>query len=305
MAAVAGASGLDSATPYQEQLVDGDSDATEKVVIIPIQGVIMEMPDRQGNPSGTYAKVRSMLRKVEKDENVKAIILDINTPGGGITESDRIYHELKRFKEESKLPVVALFGDVAASGGYYVAMASDHIQAHPTTITGSIGVIAQFIQVYGLFDKVGLHMETVKSLRYDESESMKDIGSPYRKMTPAERKFLQDLITEMWERFVSVVQEGRKGKISPEKVRQLADGRIYMGPTALELKLVDSVGYEQDAFKKARELGKAPGAKVVRYKREPSFEDLFGVRSTPPDPQALLDRVMHDSPTLLYLWTGH
>ncbi len=300
-----GGSNLGGSTRYQEMLVDGESNANDKIVMLSVKGVIMDGVDGTARP-GTFDTIRSQLRKVKKDKKVKAILLSVNSPGGGVTESDRIYNELKLFRKETGLPIVALFGDVSASGGYYISMASDHIIAHPTTVTGSIGVISQFFQVSELMGKLGVDVQTIKSLRSDSSESFKDIGSPYRPMTPAERKLLQGLISEMWERFVAVVAEGRKGKIPEEKVRELADGRVFTGPQALEVKLVDQIGYQEDAFAKCRELGKASEAKVVRYKREPSFADLFtmSARPAPPSLEEMLREVTFDSPRFLYLWTS-
>lgn len=291
---------------YHEVLVDGKSSAGDKIVILSVKGVIMDGLDG-GRTQGTFDMVRAQLKKIDKDEDVKGIILEVNSPGGGVTESDRIYHALKEFKAEKKLPIVVLFGDVAASGGYYIAMASDKIIAHPTTITGSIGVISQFFNVTHLMGKVGVDVETIKSLRDDKTESFKDIGSPYRPMRPAERKLLQGLITEMWERFTLVVSEGRKGKIDPAKVRELADGRVFTGPQALELKLVDAIGYEKDAYAAIRELARSENAKIVRYKKEPSLADLFALKSSAPQPglEEMVRRVTHDSPQFLYLWSSH
>ena len=292
---------------YEEILVDGKRSARDKVVVLPIHGVIMEEGDGPGSVR-MVSQIRSMLRSLEEDRHVKALVLDIDSPGGGVTASDQIYHELARFRKEKGIPVVSLFGDVAASGGYYVAMASDHLVAHGTSITGSIGVISQFPQVSELMDRVGVEITTIKSLNDQGRTSFKDIGSPFRKMRPEEHALLQDLITRMWERFVGVVAEGRKGRLDSRQIRKLADGRIFTGDQALELKLVDSVGYQEDAFQKARELGHAPDARVVRLRHRESLADLLGglgVSSpTPPDLRRLLERTGQRGPRLLYLWSG-
>ena len=292
---------LNEGSSYQEKLVDGDSLAEEKLVIVPIQGLIMES---MGKGPGSVSQVTQMLKKIRKDDSVKGVLLFIDSPGGGVTASDRIYHELKLFKEETKLPIVSLFGDVSASGGYYVAMASDHIMAHRTSITGSIGVISQFYNFSEAMDKLGLQVNTVKSLNNLGKESYKDIGSPYRPMRPDERKLLQGLITDMWNRFTEVVSEGRKGKLTLEEIQQLADGRVFTGPMALEKKLIDSLGYRQDAYKKLRELAEAPKAKIVRYKRQPTFEELFTL-TAPGTPTDLLSQFTRSAPRFLYLWSGH
>ncbi|MGE0488157.1 MAG: signal peptide peptidase SppA [Vulcanimicrobiota bacterium] len=284
----------------EETLIDGKKDATDKIVVIPIHGVIMET---MGTGPGSVSKVIAMLKKAAEDDSIKAVILDIDSPGGGVTASDRIFHEIKLFKAKEKLPIVSMFGDVAASGGYYVAMASDHIVAHETSITGSIGVISQFYNFHDAMTKLGVKVNTIKSLNSEGKESFKDIGSPYRPMTDPERKLLQGLITEMWSRFTTVVAEGRQGKLTPEQVKDLADGRVFTGPQALEQKLVDSIGYRQDAYKVARELAKSPDAKVVLYKRSPTLSELLSLRSNPPGSE-LLEMFSKDSPRFLYLWTG-
>lgn len=291
---------------YDEVLVDGKSSADDKIVVITVKGVIMDGLDG-GHSQGTFDMVRAQLKKIEKDEDVKGILLEVNSPGGGVTESDRIYNAFKQFRQKKRLPIVVLFGDVAASGGYYISMASDKIIAHPTTITGSIGVISQFFNVTDLMGKVGVNVETIKSLRFDKTESFKDIGSPYRPMKPAERKLLQNLITQMWDRFTTVVAEGRQGKISPDKVKELADGRVFTGPQALELKLVDQVGYEQDAYAEIRKLAKSEDAKIVRLKREPSLADLFRLESNVRQPgvEEMIRKIAYDSPQFLYLWSSH
>ncbi len=302
--AAKGGSDSDGEDHLQEVLVDGKSSASDKIVVISVKGVIMDSLERGG---GTFDAVKAQLKKAGKDDDVKGILLEVNSPGGGVTESDRIYNALKNFRKDEKLPIVVLFGDVAASGGYYISMASDKIIAHPTTITGSIGVISQFFNVTNLMGKVGVSVETIKSLRFDKAESFKDIGSPYRPMKPAERKLLQDLVTQMWERFTFVVAEGRQGKISAEKVKQLADGRVFTGPQALELKLVDAIGYEEDAYKEIRSLAKSDDAKIVRYRKEPSLADLFSMETRVPQPsvEEMLRKVTYDSPQLLYLWSSH
>ncbi|MBI3923997.1 MAG: signal peptide peptidase SppA [Armatimonadetes bacterium] len=305
VAAFAGA-GTGMSPEFQQVLVDGEAGRTDKIVVIPIQGMILELPDQSGNPSGSVSNLIHQLRALRRDKNVKALVLDIDSPGGGVTSSDIIYHELAAFKKEKNIPVVALFGDVAASGGYYVAMSADHIVAHSTTVTGSIGVISQLYNVHELLDKVGVQVNTIKSLDSQGKESFKDIGSPYRPMTPEERKLIQGLIDEMWQRFTEVVAEGRKGKLSQAQVQQLADGRVFTGPRAKELGLVDTIGYRQDAYRIARDLAQASDAKVVQLQKVPGLQDLLqlGFRSESTNLSDLLGKVDEPAPRLLYLWTG-
>jgi len=189
-------------------------------------------------------------RRIEQlagTKGVKAIVLDINSPGGSVGAVQEIYSRIQRVKAEKKIPFVALFGDVAASGGYYIASACDKIVAHPGTLTGSIGVIFEVQNMEGLFAKIGFKMDPIKSGAH------KDIGSPARPMTPEERKILQDLIDDAYGQFVAAVALGRKMKV--EDVKPLADGRIYSGTQAKTNGLVDELGDSHDALMLAAKLG--------------------------------------------------
>lgn len=294
-----------SKSKYQQTYVYGNKAATDKIAIIPIRGIIMQVSGVNG--PGTVTQVEQMLAIARKDHHIKGLILDVDSPGGGVTASDRIYHELMLYKQQEKEPIVAMFGDVAASGGYYVSMAADKIVARPTTLTGSIGVIAHFYDVHRLLHTIGVQVNTIKSLTYQGKVSMKDIGSPYRAMKPKERRLLQGIITQMWERFTHIVATGRKGKLTLAQVQRIADGRVFTGVDALKAKLVDVVGYREDAFALARKLAHAPGAKIVRFRRPSSLAQLIGVdtRVHPPDAMGLLNRFTQTSPSFLYLWTGH
>lgn len=296
--AVAGTAGH-QAKGFSIALVDGEETEEDFIAIVPVQGVIMEPPS--DNPGkGSYGQLSKLLKELKKQDHLKGILLTVDSPGGGVTASDRMYEELRRFKEEKKVPVVAVFEDVAASGGYYVAMASDHIMAHPTSITGSIGVISHFYNFSELMGHVGVEVSTIKSLNHQGKESFKDIGSPYRKMRPEERELMQKLITEMWDRFTTVVAEGRKGKLSPAEVKKLADGRVFSGQEALKQKLVDSVGYTPDAYKEIRKRCGNDKAKILRYLPEKSWEDIFGAQV-----EHIRPRLELPSSRILYLWEPH
>ncbi len=225
----------------------------EKVGVVEIQGVI------------TDAKpIVSQLKKFRKNEAIKAIVLRIDSPGGGVGPSQEIYSEVKKTTGEKK--VVASMGAIAASGGYYVAAAADHVMANPGTITGSIGVVIEFANVEELFKKIGLSAYVIKSGEY------KDVGSPLRKMTPKERKLLQGFIDNVYEQFVTAVAEGRQ---MPEKeVRAIADGRIFSGEQAHELGLLDSLGSMEDAIALAAQLGGIEGEPSVVYAEEKKFSLL-------------------------------
>jgi protease-4 len=206
------------------------------------------------------------IRQMADTKGVKAIVLDINSPGGSVGAVQELYSQILRVRHEKKIPIVALFGDISASGGYYIASACDRIVAHPGTLTGSIGVIFNTTNLQGLFAKIGLKMDPIKSGAH------KDIGSPARPMTPEEKKILQDLIDDAYGQFVQAVADGRRMPV--EKVKPLADGRIYSGSQALKLGLVDQLGDSADAVELAGKLGGIQGKPKVRRDTE-RFSDLF------------------------------
>ena len=210
----------------------------DKVAVLPITGLIADS-------EGTIEQ----LKKYSRDDSVKAIILRINSPGGGVGPSQEIYSEVRKLK--GKKVVVASMGALAASGGYYIACAADKIFANPGTITGSIGVIMQFVSVKDLIEKIGLKGMVVKS------GAFKDIGSPMREMKPEERKLLQDVIENVHLQFVGAVAEGRK--MDRKKVMKIADGRIFSGEQAKALGLVDALGNLEDAVEEAGKMAKIEG----------------------------------------------
>jgi protease-4 len=232
---------------------DSTFDFGEKVGVVEIQGVIADAEP-----------IVSQLKKFRKNEAIKAIVLRIDSPGGGVGPSQEIYSEVKKTTGEKK--VVASMGAIAASGGYYVAAAADHVMANPGTITGSIGVVIEFANVEELFKKIGLSAYVIKSGEY------KDVGSPLRKMTPKERKLLQAFIDNVFEQFVKAVADGRQ---MPEKeIRAIADGRIFSGEQAHELGLLDSLGSMEDAIALAAQLGGIEGEPTVVYAEKKKFSLL-------------------------------
>jgi protease-4 len=272
--------------PLKERVVSGHG--RDKILVMDISGMIMEGPKRRllglagvSEPG----RVKEELEKAAKDRRVKALVLRINSPGGTVSGSDMIYHEIRAFKEEHKIPVVACLMGTAASGGYYVAQAADAIVAHPTGITGSIGVVAMKLNLKGLMDKVGVESDLVKTGQW------KDFWSPFRPANPEEKRLMQGIIDDFYGRFVSVVAEGRK--LPQGEVKRLADGRIYTAPQAKDLKLVDRLGYLDDAIKLAREKAGVEEAKVVLYYRPGSFRPT--IYSLAPDLGEL-------GPQFLYLW---
>ncbi|MDX9866935.1 MAG: signal peptide peptidase SppA [Kiritimatiellia bacterium] len=237
-----------------------------KVVRIPLSGMIM-----LGDSSwyaGNAATALRAIRRAKHDPEVEGLILEINSGGGGITDSDILYQALCDFKASAKgRVVVSLLGDVAASGGYYVALASDAILAHPTTLTGSIGVLLQAYNIQELAAKIGIRDVTVKS------GENKDLFNPFQEVKPAQREMVQKIITAMHERFVGLVAQNRTLPI--ETVRPLADGRVFLADEALRHKLIDGIGYQADAQSRIAQLLETDAVKVFRYDEQVTLMDLF------------------------------
>ena len=246
------------------------------VGIVRVEGAIM---GGRGSPFGgataAYSdQVVEQLRKAGQDAMVKAVVLRVDSPGGSVVASDEIYHGILALADRK--PVVVSMGEMAASGGYYIACAADKIVANPTTLTGSIGVIATVPNVEGLMGKIGVEMVIIKS------GALKDELSPYREMTTEERALWQGIIDEAYEQFVGLVAQGRE--MGVEEVRELADGRVYTGRQAQELGLVDELGNLPQAIDLASELGGIVGTpRIVEYRRPPTlFEVLMGVLTREP-----------------------
>ena len=244
------------------------------------------------------------IEQLAETPGVKAIVLDINSPGGSVGAVQEIYSRIQRVKKERRIPFVALFGDVAASGGYYIAAACDKIVAHPGTLTGSIGVIFQVSNLEGLFAKVGYKMDPIKSGKH------KDIGSPGRAMTPEERQIMQALIDDAYAQFVQAVADGRK--LPADQVKPLADGRIYSGNQALSLHLVDQLGDSEDALKLAAQMGGIKDAKPKARRDVEKLNDLFEMLESRarltlgvgPIELALPEALSSQSHGMLYMWSG-
>jgi len=249
-----------SEEPLKEYTLEGRG--REKVLLIPVRGFISDASEKSllANRPSMVEEIVAELRKAEDDRNVKAVLLEINSPGGSTTASDILYHEIERFKEKTNARVVAALMDVAASGGYYVALPADLIVAHPTAVTGSVGVIMITPKVAGLMEKIGVAVEVNKS------GSEKDIGSPFRASTPEEQKILQELIASLGNRFLSLVAKHRK--LDSGALAGISTARIYGSEEALHLSLVDRIGYLDDALVDAKHLaGLGDDAKVIAYRR--------------------------------------
>jgi protease-4 len=292
---------IEPSGPVQEVQLSGTGDG--KVLLLDLSGVISGQ-DKDGiiPQPNMLAQFREELTRASKDDKVKAVVIRINSPGGTVTASDILYHELRDFKTKKKVPVIASMMDVAASGGYYLAMASDSILVHPSTVTGSIGVIMLTVNARGLLEKVGVEASAITS------GPRKDMGSPFRTMTAEERGIFQSVIDSFYNRFLSVVQEGRPN-LSSDQIKKLADGRIYSGDQAKAAGLIDEIGYLDDAIEMAKKKAGLTEAKVVTYGRRGEYQNniysrLFGTSSSMAGIANLdlLSMVRGGTPQFMYLW---
>ncbi|MBI5888563.1 MAG: signal peptide peptidase SppA [Deltaproteobacteria bacterium] len=262
---------LPKEVPLEEKTLGGRG--ADKILVIDLSGIITEDGGRGrwlfGQKPGRLALLKEELDLAAKDTDIKAVILRINSPGGAVTVCDIMNHEMALFKKKRNLPVIAEFMDIAASGGYYIAAASDKIVAHPTTVTGSIGVIAYNLNASGLLDKIGISDQTIKS------GNKKDIGSPLRPMTEEDRRIMQSIIDEMYERFLTVITGGRPelAKLDRAELKKIADGRIYTAEQALKLKLIDRIGYMDDAIELAKEAAGVKEARVIAYSSPRAYKN--------------------------------
>jgi protease-4 len=254
--------------PLQEQVIEGQGKA--KILLMGISGIISERKESKGlgfsQKISLVARIKEELQKAQGDSAIAGVIVKINSPGGSVTATDIIYHELMQYKKKSGVRIVACLTGTATSGGYYVASAADEIIAHPTSVTGSIGVIAMKFNVEKFLSKIGIKEETIKS------GEKKDIWSPFRPSTPEEKDIIQAIINTLHERFVNVVLAGRQPLLSKEEIKHLADGRIFTADQALEVKLVDRVGYLDDAVEEMKKSLKLKEAKVIAYSRAGSYK---------------------------------
>jgi len=293
--------------PLEETVVSGKG--SDKVLLLDISGMLTSSPpsglidqliDRPSLPT----RVKEELEKAAEDSSVKAVVLRINTPGGTVTASDILHHEIRTFKEKRNIPIVASIMDLGTSGGYYVAMATDRVVAHPSAVTGSLGVIMVTLNASGLLQKVGVEAEAVTSGPY------KDMGSPFRAMNEKDRAIFQSVIDSFYQQFLRVIEKGRP-KLTPETIQQLADGRIYSAQQAKAHALVDEIGYLDDAIELAKRAAGITEARVVRYHRQGGYHPNIyaqagsgspGILVPNLDPLTLTTFFGGTTPAFLYLW---
>ncbi len=274
----------------REQIIE-ESDTSNKIAVIDLQGVI----DRE-----QAEQMYQQFKRARRDNKVRGLIFRVNSPGGGITASDKIHNWIRQYRQDTGKPVVAFMEGIAASGGYYTSVACDTIIASPTTITGSIGVIMGYLVLEELFeDKLGIMPVIVKS------GEKKDWPSSFRPPSEEQLKYLREkVINPAYERFVEVVADGRK-QLSVEEVKNLADGSIYPAGEAVQKKLIDDLGYLEKAIEKVKSLAGIEKARVIKYERPFSFRDILKGHSSG---LLELDRsTIYElsTPEVMYLWHAY
>ncbi len=299
---------VSSSREMRERVIMRDSAfASDKIALIDVSGTIYngEGLSLLGYGVNPVVRLREQLDQARCDDRVKAVILRINSPGGTVVASEVMHDEIRHFRKKTGKPVIAVMMDVAASGGYYIACACDEIIASPSTVTGSIGVVMQMFEVSGTLVKLGITTDAIIS------GPNKDAGSPLRTMTADERAIFQEIVDRMYERFVMVVDEGRP-ELSTERVRELADGRLYLADQALEAGLVDRIATLREAVGIVKKRIGSEKVKLVVYARPAQYRPNYYANT--PDSTATLQRDINlikieagdllspPAPQFMYLW---
>jgi protease-4 len=280
--------------PLQELRLAGEG--RDKILVIEVAGFISG--ERRGRPllgdreASLVSQIAEIVRKAERDRRIKGVILRINSPGGTVTASDTIHHELADYKRRTRVPMIAQMLDLGTSGAYYIAQAADRIIAQPTTVTGSIGVIMVRPGVSGLLAKLGVDATEITSGHY------KGMGSPLGPLQDDERALFQTLIDQLHARFVATVAAGRP-QLAPDRIAALADGRIYSAQQAQEAGLIDELGYLDDAIARVKNAAGLDRATVVTYTRPGEYK---GSLYAGPVVNVDLGIRLFDEPGFLYLW---
>lgn len=289
----------------REQIVHRDSGwISDRIAMIEVSGILMNAHEPEFFSEGEHpvSLMLENLNAAAADDRVKAVVLRINSPGGTVTASDTLYEEIKGFRKRTGKPVVAYFQDVAASGAYYLACAADEIIAQRTTVTGSIGVIMQMVDLSQTMAKLGIEADAIKSGPF------KDAGSPLREMKSDERALFQGLVDNFYSQFVGVVCEGRP-KLTRDQIVKLADGRVYSADQALEAGLIDRIGTLQEAIEAAKSRAKINKAITVRYVRPMTWVPNVYAQSPAPKTgtnvnifNVNLPFLWTKRPTFMYIW---
>ncbi len=275
----------------EKVLVEGAKN--KKIAVINITGLI-------DDEMSTW--VRKQMKRCANDSSVRGLIVRINSPGGMVSSSDQIHYAISKFKENSNKPVLCFMQGIAASGGYYSAVACDEIMAEPTVITGSIGVIMNFMVLKELLEeKLGIDPVTIKS------GPRKDWPSMYNEATDEQKAYLNDkIIAPAYDRFVQLIVEGRKDVLNEQQIRELADGSIFSAPEAKGNKLIDEIGYLDDAVARVQQMANISGSQVVEYEEVFSVWNMLGAEAKARQQfnieSELLEKIA--APRILYLWDG-
>lgn len=289
---------------YFETVIE-EGESFDKIVVLDVEGVILDTGEATGlfsQETYNHQLFLTMLTDAMQDESVKGVVLNVNSPGGGVMESAEIHHKIVQLKKEYDKPIYVSMGSMAASGGYYISAPADKIFATKETLTGSLGVIMSSYNLVGLQEKLGIKDQTIKSGPH------KDIMSSTREMTEEERQIMQSMINNSYDGFVKVISEGRK--MSEEQVRQIADGRIYDGIQAKEINLIDDFGYLEDVTAAMKKDVGDESLSVVRYGQTATFSSLFSAKANQllgkeddAVTKFLQSVASPSSPRLMYLYT--
>ena len=287
----------DAGEPLKEFTLEGRG--SDKILLIPMHGIIIDTPKERflAQSQSMVDKVVSQLNKAEKDDRIKAVLFEINSPGGTITASDILYHEISSFKERTGKKIAVSMMDIATSGAYYVSLPADMITAHPTTVTGSIGVLFLQPKITGLMEKIGLSVDVKKFGKN------KDMGTPFRDSSEEEQRFMQKSVDDMGERFIRLVQKHRKP--NQQALAEISTARVFLAAEALKLGLVDKVCYLSDAIRESRKLAALPAdARVVVYRRTEFPDDNYYNASSAASHGLNVPAVNIELPEFLVLKTG-
>jgi protease-4 len=290
--------------PLKEYTLEGTG--ADKILLIPIYGLISDNPKKgliTATPS-LVEQVVSQINKAQKDKQIKAVLFKINSPGGTITASDLLYHEISAYKEKTGSKIVISMMDLATSGAYYMSLPADIIMAHPTTITGSVGVISLQPKVKGLMDKIGLGVDVQKVGKY------KDMASPFRDTSEEERKLLQKAMNDFGERFMGLVKKHRQ--LTPQAIAEISTARVFLADEALQMGLIDKIGYISDAVKETKKIAKiSEDAKLIVYRRaefpEDNYYNIAGAASENLNVSVInieLPEILSAKAGFYYLWPG-
>lgn len=291
-------------TMEEEVVTRAPGFVSNRIAVIEVSGILMNahIPGLFSEGEHPVSFTVEKLKAAAEDGRVKAVVLRINSPGGSVTASDSLYQEVLEFKRKTGKPVVAYFQDVAASGGYYLACASDEIMAQRTSVTGSIGVIMQMMDFSRLINMIGVSADAIKSGEF------KDTGSPFRTMRKDERDVFQGLVDGFYEQFIDTVQAGRP-KLDRKQILKLADGRVYTAEQALENGLIDRIGTMNDAIESAKNKAGIKAANVVMYHRPFDWTPNIYASGPGGTPQAVnlfnvnLPSFWTRQPRFMYIWS--